>query len=101
LERVKEALAKDAVAREQFAEVDEVRRQISQLSPREWEISKLVALGMLSKEIASRLGIKAGTVGAHRSNILAKLNLTTSAELSTLVGKALNLVAQGRLQLPE
>jgi two-component system response regulator FixJ len=101
LERVKEALAKDAAAREQIAEVDEIRRQISQLSPREWEISKLVALGMLSKEIAGRLGIKSGTVGAHRSNILAKLDFTTSAELSTLVGKALNLAAQGRLQLPE
>ncbi|MGL4512676.1 MAG: response regulator transcription factor [Lacipirellulaceae bacterium] len=101
LARVQEALAKDLITRKQLAEVAEARRQITLLGPREWEVAKLVAEGLLSKEIAKKLGITTGTVGVHRGNILGKLGVTTSAEVSSLVSKAYGLAAQGRLVLPE
>ena len=46
------------------------------LSSREMEIVKLIALGLINKEIAHRLGIKLSTVKNHVHNILQKLQVT-------------------------
>jgi two-component system, NarL family, response regulator NreC len=51
------------------------------LGPREIEITRLVAEGKSSKEIALQLGIAARTVETHRFNIMHKLNLHSVAEL--------------------
>jgi DNA-binding NarL/FixJ family response regulator len=45
------------------------------LSPREYEILKLVATGVSNKEIADRLVISEGTVKNHLSSILSKLGV--------------------------
>lgn len=45
------------------------------LSEREREVVRLVARGMLSKEIGAQLGLSARTVEKHRARILAKLGL--------------------------
>lgn len=47
----------------------------SLLSPRELEICALVADGLTSKEISSRLGLAAATVERHRHNARRKLGL--------------------------
>jgi DNA-binding NarL/FixJ family response regulator len=52
------------------------------LSPREREVAHLVARGLLSKEVADRLGLSARTVEKHRAKIFEKLNLR---EVPTLV----------------
>ncbi len=51
------------------------------LSGREVEILKLISDGLSHKEIADKLFISARTVETHRSNILKKLGLRTTAEL--------------------
>jgi two-component system, NarL family, response regulator NreC len=51
------------------------------LSPRELEILRLIALGFTSREIAEKLHLSRRTVETHRSRIHAKLGLTTRAEL--------------------
>ena len=51
------------------------------LGLREIEITRLVAEGKSSKEIAVQLGIAARTVETHRFNIMHKLNLHSVAEL--------------------
>ncbi len=51
------------------------------LSERELEVLRLVALGHTTPEIASQLYVSARTVEAHRSHIHQKLRLTTRAEL--------------------
>ncbi len=48
----------------------------AQLSPRELELVKMVALGMRNREIASRLFISEGTVKVHLYNIYRKLDMT-------------------------
>jgi DNA-binding NarL/FixJ family response regulator len=51
------------------------------LSDREFEIFKLVGLGLSTLEIGERMNISAKTVDAHRLNIRTKLGLNTIAEL--------------------
>lgn len=51
------------------------------LTPREIEIVKLVAKGLIAKEIASQLNLSPHTVYTHRKKIMKKLNLNTSSEL--------------------
>ncbi len=51
------------------------------LSPREKEILRLLAEGYSNNEIAQKLVISASTVHTHRSNIMAKLGLSTRHEL--------------------
>ena len=54
----------------------------SVLAKREREVLVLVAEGLRSSEIARRLGIRVGTVDAHRRNIGRKLGLRSVAELT-------------------
>jgi DNA-binding NarL/FixJ family response regulator len=52
------------------------------LTRREREVLALIANGKHSAEIAARLSISAGTVEAHRRNIMTKLGLHSIAELT-------------------
>lgn len=51
------------------------------LTPREIEIVRLVAKGLIAKEIAGILNLSTHTVYTHRKNIMKKLGLNTSSEL--------------------
>ena len=52
------------------------------LSPREQEITRMVALGNTNKQISEDLFISIHTVHTHRKNIMKKLGLHSSAELA-------------------
>lgn len=51
------------------------------LTPREIEIVKLVAKGLIAKEIADELNLSPHTVYTHRKKIMKKLKLNSSSEL--------------------
>lgn len=51
------------------------------LSPRETEVLKLIALGHTNTEIAAALFLSVRTVESHRAHIQQKIGLTTRAEL--------------------
>ena len=51
------------------------------LSAREREVIQLVAEGRTNKEVASKLNISVKTVDAHRTNIMRRLSLHSTAEL--------------------
>jgi two-component system response regulator NreC len=51
------------------------------LTEREREILRLIALGYTNQEIARQLYLSVRTIEAHRRHILGKLRLTTRAEL--------------------
>jgi DNA-binding NarL/FixJ family response regulator len=55
--------------------------RIERLSPREREVLQLVAEGHTNREIADLLSIRPATVETHRSHILQKLELHSTAEL--------------------
>ena len=54
---------------------------IDQLSYREMEVLRLVALGLSSDEIASSLNLSIHTVKSHRKNIIMKLNARNVAHM--------------------
>ncbi len=54
----------------------------SVLSQREIEVLRLVASGLINKEIAERLNISINTVLTHRKNITAKLGIKSVSGLS-------------------
>jgi DNA-binding NarL/FixJ family response regulator len=51
-------------------------RVVSQLSPRELEVLRLVAKGLSNKEIGSELHVVEGTIKIHLTNILSKLGVS-------------------------
>ncbi|WP_279340417.1 ATP-binding protein [Sphaerisporangium perillae] len=53
---------------------------VAELTPRELEVLRLVALGRSNRDIAGELFISAKTVSVHVSNILGKLGASTRGE---------------------
>ncbi|HEV2351039.1 MAG TPA: response regulator transcription factor [Terriglobia bacterium] len=51
------------------------------LSPREREVTQLLAEGNSNKEVATTLGISHKTIECHRAHIMRKLNLHTLSDL--------------------
>ena len=60
----------------------------NELTPREREIVQLIAEGRANKEIASELGISVKTVKNHRSNLMDKLDLHNTAEITQFAIRA-------------
>ncbi|MFH2129455.1 MAG: response regulator transcription factor [bacterium] len=60
---------------------DSVQKE-SPLTSREREVVQLIAEGSANKEIAARLGISIKTVKNHRSNLMEKLDLHNTAEIT-------------------
>jgi len=56
--------------------------ELDQLSPREREVLRLIALGHSYKECAARLDISAKTIERHVSSVLRKLQLSNRHELA-------------------
>jgi len=81
LDAVQRALARDRDARQERAEIAELRKCFDTLSPREREVLRMVATGMLNKQIAAELGISELTVKTHRAHIMEKMRAGSLAGL--------------------
>ena len=55
--------------------------EMQNLTKRETEILKMLALGKMNKEISEDLCISIKTVETHRKNIMTKLNLRNLADI--------------------
>jgi DNA-binding CsgD family transcriptional regulator len=53
------------------------RHPIPQLTPRHWDLLRLVAAGHTNTQIGRRLGITEGTVRSHLENIYTRLNVSS------------------------
>jgi DNA-binding NarL/FixJ family response regulator len=62
------------------------------LTEREVDVLRLIARGMVNKDVAARLGISAKTVGHHIEHIYGKAGVTTRAG-ATLFAMEHNLLA--------
>ena len=82
------AIAKSKIQRKDEDELASIKRRISTLSHREQEVFRLVARGMLSKQIAYKWGIALQTVKVHRSRVMRKMHAKTVTELIHFAQKA-------------
>ena len=81
LDAIQQALERDRIAREQRAEMGELRGRFDSLTPREREVMGLVVAGLLNKQIAGELGTSETTIKIHRHQVMEKMGAGSLAEL--------------------
>ena len=81
LDAVKLAIVKNKAQIKKQAEISIIKRRVSSLSPRELEVFRLVAKGMLSKQIARKRGTALQTIKVHRGRVMQKMQARTVTEL--------------------
>jgi FixJ family two-component response regulator len=72
----------------QLAQRKKVRERLATLTPREFDVLKLVIVGMLNKQIASQLGTTEATIKVHRGRVMEKMEVKSVAELVILAQRA-------------
>jgi FixJ family two-component response regulator len=88
LSAVGQALARSAETWRRRDELAQIRASISTLTPREFEVFRLVIAGLLNKQIAAELGAALRTIKTHRGRVMHKLGVESVAELVRLAQRA-------------
>jgi DNA-binding CsgD family transcriptional regulator len=60
-----------------YLDAERRRNAIPQLTPRQWQLLRLVAAGHTNAQIARRAGVSEGTVRIHLQNIYARLQVSS------------------------
>lgn len=84
---VSRALERDRAERERQSERDGLRARYDALTPREQEVARLVARGMLNKQIAAELGAAEKTIAQHRGRVMEKLGVESVPDLVRLLDR--------------
>ncbi|HAM39453.1 MAG TPA: DNA-binding response regulator [Elusimicrobia bacterium] len=82
------AISKNIAQIKVHAEISKIKRRARTLSPRELEVFRLVAKGMLSKQIAYKRGISLQTIKIHRGRVMKKMKAENVTELIHFAQKA-------------
>ena len=82
---IDQAIAQDLASRAGNTQCNEIRRRYAELTQRERQVLDLVAVGMSSRPIASRLGLREKTVEVYRSHIKRKMRAHNVADLGRMV----------------
>jgi FixJ family two-component response regulator len=88
LSAVAEGLMRSINDYRQRGEMAESRVLIADLTPREFEVCRLVIGGLLNKEIGAELGITLRTVKTHRARVMQKMGVISVAELVRVAQQA-------------
>ena len=88
LESVERALTRSSEQLLRASERNHARALLERLTPREYEVMKLVATGLLNKQVGGELGMAEKTVKTHRAHMMQKLRITSVAELMGVLQKA-------------
>ena len=81
LAAINAAITQDASARAERAELAALKRQYSELTPRERDVLPLVVSGLLNKQAAAELGISEVMLQVHRRNVMQKMGAASLADL--------------------
>ena len=88
LDAVSRALERSAENWRTQDEVTQIQARIATLTPREFQVFRLVIAGSLNKQIAAELGAALRTVKTHRGRVMHKLGVESVADLVRLAEKA-------------
>ena len=83
--RVRDALQEELIDHEQHAVIQEIRRRLFALTPRERTVLRLVVQGLSNKMVAAELGIAIKTAAHHRERLTAKMAAANTADLVRMV----------------
>jgi FixJ family two-component response regulator len=84
---IERALARHSTARTARNRLDEMRKLMATLTPREKQVFSLIVRGRLNKQIAHELGTTERTVKAHRQQVMEKMKVQSLAELVTMAAR--------------
>jgi two-component system response regulator FixJ len=84
LDRIQQALTRDAETRRARTERDAVAARVTLLTRREREVVDLAVTGMTNKQIAAQLGVSPQAVDAHRAKAMKKMQANNVTELVRL-----------------
>jgi FixJ family two-component response regulator len=87
LDAIQQALQRENEIRQQQHEIQELQERYQTLTAREREVMGLLASGMLTKQIASRLGTSEITAQVHRGQVMRKMDANSPAELGRMAEK--------------
>jgi FixJ family two-component response regulator len=81
LDAIQAAVEKDRQSRQQQAEMVQIQKRAASLTPREYEVFKLVVSGRLNKQIAAELAASEKTIKVHRARVMDKMKAQSLASL--------------------
>lgn len=87
LDCIDEAIAKNAVARQQTMRHSQLERRLNELTRRESQVLDGVVAGLSNKEIAEQLHVSPRTVEVHRGHMMEKMGARSLTELLKSMGK--------------
>ncbi|HUO14330.1 MAG TPA: response regulator [Verrucomicrobiae bacterium] len=92
LDAIQQAIERQTAVRQQQNEIQQLKERYESLTSRERKVMGLLVSGLLTKQIASRLGTSAITAQVHRGQVMRKMHAISPAELGRIAE---------RLRLPE
>jgi FixJ family two-component response regulator len=87
LDAIQQALRRDRETRQHQNELDKLKDRYDTLTAREREVMGLLVSGMLTKQIAARLGTSEITAAVHRGQVMRKMQANSPAELGRMAEK--------------
>jgi FixJ family two-component response regulator len=87
LDAIQQALQRDNEMRQQQQGIQELQERYQTLTAREREVMGLLVSGMLTKQIAARLGTSEITAQVHRGQVMRKMHANSPAELGRMAEK--------------
>jgi FixJ family two-component response regulator len=90
LDAIQQALERAEKARQQSREVRKLKQRYESLTARERQVMGLLVSGLLTKQIASKLGTSEVTAQLHRGQVMHKMGVSSPIELGRVAEK-LNL----------